>query len=577
MNKKVKLSRIAAVTLVLSMFLLIPVCKTAGQIPKGGTFNAVLISEPRVVSPYTGSWTPGFVAGQIWNSLLAIDDNMEPTIPNLAKELPEINEAEGSYTFKLREGVKWHDGEEFNAEDVKFTFEQMAQYDIFSSLYFKDTVVEILDDYTVKITPGTFYPGIQMTLFGGLDTVIVPEHILGDNVEGYLDDTFRSGDPERTIGTGPFKFKEWVKGSHIVLERFDDFWGAPAPYLDEIVIKIIPEPSAVLAAFQTGEADYVFRGMPYEAYDTLVADENLNVYTNNRPPYKMVMPINTKHPVLSNVKVRQAMSYAIDRDSIVASATNGLGSVTDSYWTPDITTPSPDRTIYTYNPDKAKELLDEAGYPADASGVRAGLELEFLTRRGEPEEALAADIIEDDLEAVGFTIERKVVDFATMLELGSNFEFDFQLYKRWVMTFWTLQLFHSDWIIKGQYFANSIQYDNPDVDKAFDNWRLEADPVKQRQYLQEAEALISHDVPEILLYDVVFINVVRKTFKAVDGAKWGTLPDGRYVFWDSLHNMYWTEGEVPVNEFFTSLGLVGTAVVTASLALVIRQWRRKVN
>jgi peptide/nickel transport system substrate-binding protein len=157
----------------------------------------------------------------------------------LATALPEINEAEGSYTFELRGDVKFHDGEKMTAEDVKFTFENMAQYDIFSAKYFENTVVTIIDDYNVKITPGTYWPGIQMPLFAGLDTSIVPEHILGDKVDTYLDDPFRTESP---IGTGPFKFQEWVKGSYIILARNDDYFNSPAPYLDEIIIQVIPGP-----------------------------------------------------------------------------------------------------------------------------------------------------------------------------------------------------------------------------------------------------------------------------------------------------------------------------------------------
>lgn len=563
-----KLPRVVEVALVLGMLCLPPAFMVVGQTPQGGTMTVVLIAEPRVLSPYTGSWNSGFVAGQIFNSLLAIDDNMDPTLPSLATELPEINEAEGSYTFKLREGVKWHDGEPFTADDVKFTFEEMMQYDIFGALYFKDTVVEILDKSTVKITPGTYYPGVQMTLFAGLDTSILPKHILGDVVDEYLDQPFRTESP---VGTGPFKFKEWVTGSHIVYEAFDDYWGE-GPYLDEVVVKIIPEPATVLAAFQTGEADYVFRGMPYEAYETLVEDPNLEVYKHTRPPYKMVLDLNTIHPILSNVKVRQAIAYAVNRDAIISDATNGLCEVTDSYWTSDITAPSPERSIYTYDPTKAAQLLDEAGYSA-------GFEIELLMRRGEPEEALAAELLRDDLAAIGITMTIKTVDFGTFLQLESVYDYDFCMLKRWVMTFWTLQLFHSEWIIEGQFFANSIHYSNSNVDAAFDDWRLAADPAKQREYLQKAEALISHDVPEILLYDVTFINVVRKTFQPAPGAESGTLPDGRYVFWDPLNNMYWTEGTVPVPEIVLGAAMlgIGTVLVTATTALIMRRRRKSAN
>ena len=477
--------------------------------------------------------------------------------------------------------MKWHDGQLFTADDVKFTFENMMQYDIFGALYFKDTIVEILDKSTVKITPGMFMPGLQMTLFGSLDTAITPKHVL-EGVEDYPTDPFRTESP---VGTGPFKFKEWVAGSYLVLERFDDYWAAPAPYLDEIVLRIIPEPATMTAAFVTGEADYQFRGLPYEVYDTLKANPDLNVIKATRPPYKAFLTFNHKAEYISDMNVRQAIAYAIDRATLANLATNGICQMTNSWWTPDITPPSPARTIYAYDPDKAGSLLDK-DYPADAAGDR-GITIELLTRRGEAEEALAAEMIRDDLSAVGITLELKTVDFATMRDLYNNFDYDIYLAKRWVMSFWTYQLWHSDWIIKGRSFSNSAQYNNSQVDTLFDSWLVEVDPAKQKDFLQQVETIVSDELPSLPLWDLVWLNVIRKTFQPVPGAEIGILPDCRYVFWDSLENMFWTEGTIPATTvtvattimvpFGPTKWLWVGAFLTLTGALVTNRRRRKVN
>jgi len=570
---RIKLSRVVSVVLVLGMFLLPQAITTAGEdIPHGGTLTTVLISEPRVISPDSLSWNDGFVAGQMFNSLLIRDDDLN-LIPNLATEMPVINQEEGSYTFKFRSGVKFHDGEPMTAEDVKFTFENIVTYNVFGGMFFRDTTVEILDDTTVKIMPKTFVPPVQMIMFGGLMTSIVPEHILGDNVEGFLDDPFRTTEP---IGTGPFKLKEWVQGSHIILERFDDYWAAPAPYLDEIVIRIMPEPATVLAAFQAGEVDYIFRGMPYEAFDTLDEDPELNVYSWKRPFYKASININTKHGSLSNVKVRQAIAYAINREDIVASATNGLASVTDTFYVPDVAPPSPDRTIYTHDPNKAKQILNDAGFIAHADGSR-GISIELLLRRGEPEEELAAELIQDDLSNVGITVNLKIVDFGTFLELTSNYQYDMSLLKRAIMIIGEYQHYHSNYIIPGVPFVNDLQYVNEDLDAAFDAWLAESDPAKQIEYLQEAENHLTNDVPLILLYDVSFVVVVRNTFQPVPGAVFGTLPDGRFVFWDSLENMYSTEGMVPEIACGTMLWIGSIFAVVITTAVIVRKRQKQMN
>jgi len=572
--KYLKLKRLAAVTLFLAMLLLpmgLP-SEAQNDIPRGGTFTITLGSEPRVISPFSGSWSSGVPAAQMFNSLLGFDSDTQPTIPRLATELPVINEAEGSYTFKLRQGVKWHDGEPMTAEDVKFTFEEMAQYDIFAAKYFENSVVDIIDEETIKITPGTFWPGIQMPLFAGLDTSIVPKHIL-EGVEDYISHPFRTTEP---VGTGPFKFKEWVTGSYIILERFDDYWNAPTPYLDEVVIKVIPEPSTMLAAFQTGESDYQFRGLPYDSYDTLAANPELNVIKYNRPPYKAMLSFNHIREYLSDINVRKAITYALNRVEMAELATNGLCQVTDTFWTPDIAPPSPDNTIYTYDPVMANTLLDEAGYAKGADGMRFTIEL--LTRRGEAEEELLGDLIEDYLSEVGITVDRKVVDFGTQLQLTSNYEYDMSLTKRWVQTFWTYQLFHSDWIIPGQNFANALHYENEEMDATFDAWLVETDPMKQQELLQKVDEIATREIPQLPIYDLVWINVIRKTFQPVPGAKVGTLPDCRYVFWDSLENTYWTEGTVvPEITLDTALIWITTVFSVGTTVLILHKRRKLAN
>ena len=566
-NKNIELNRVLAVTLLLGILFLPPCLIGAEQITRGGTLTVVLLAEPWEVNPYRGAWNAGFIAGQLFNALLTLDDELNP-VPSLAERW-EIDNVTRSYTFYLRRNVKWHDNNPFSSEDIKFTFEKMQQYDVFGSHYFANTTVDILDDYTVRITPESFLPGVQMLLFAGLDTVIFPKHIL-EGVD-YLQSPFRTENP---IGTGPFKFLEWVEGS-IVLERFENYWDPGKPYLDRVLIRIIPDPDMVLATIGEGEADYIFQGMPYEAYDTLKEDENLEVYVQTRPPYKAVLDINTQHPILSNVKVRQAIAYALDRDEIVANATNGLCNVTDSYWNPLITSPNPERTIYTYNQTKAEQLLGEAGYPVNPStGER--FKIELLLRLGEPVEARTAELMKDDLAVVGITVELKTVDFGKFLELTSNYQYDTSLIKRWIMPFWTLQLFHSDWIIPGQIFGNYVQYSKDEVDTAFDAWQAETDPQKQREYLQQVELHLSQDVPEILLWDEVFTRVVRKTIKVVPEVK--TSPDGLYVFWNPLENMYWT-GE-PVPEIFLEATIwlwVGTILVMTTTTLILSKKRKSAN
>jgi len=488
----------------------------------GGTLTVALVAEPKNLNPYTGAWHSGFVDAQIFNSLLELDENLQPR-PSLAESWKILSD-EKAYLFKLREGVKWHDGEPLTVDDVKFSFEKIiSKYDIFGALYFNNTVVEIVDSRTVKIKPGVFLPGAQMLLFASIDTAIVPKHLL----EGR--DFLKSDFINHPIGTGPFKFKEWVKGSYIELVKNEDYWKTGKPYLDKIIVKFVTDPSTLVASLQAGEVNYVFRGLPYETYHSLVNNPNLDVIKSVRPPYKMFLSFNLKNPILSNKLVRKAIAYALNRTDIAKKATLGICSVTNTWLPESEITPSPNIKTYEYNPQKAEELLDEAGYPRGSDGKRFTIEL--LTRTGEAEEAEIADLIKNYLENVGIDIRIKRVDFGTLLDLTANFNYDMVLWKSWISTIWQYQQYTTEWIIHDP-FANIYQYSNPRVDDLFHQWLKEPDPEKQKEILREIDVILTDDLPQIPLYNVVFLNVKSKNVKGPD------IPVGKYVFWDALENTY---------------------------------------
>lgn len=169
----------------------------------------------------------------------------------------------------------------------------------------------------------------------------------------------------------------------------------------------------------------------------------------------------------------------------------------------------PNITEYDYNIQKANELLDKAGYPKGQDGKR--FKIELLTRTGEAEEAAVADLIKDHLSRVGIEVVLKRVDFATMLDLETKYQFDFVLLKRWEETLWSYQLFHSSWIKPGVAFSNTMLYKNPEVDRLLDAWLAEPSEEKQITLLQQLEAILTSELPEIPIYDLVWLNVKTHT------------------------------------------------------------------
>lgn len=488
--------------------------------PQGNVLRVALISEPKYIDPYWGGWNTGFVSAQVFDSLLQYDVNGN-IVPGLAKSY-EILYDEGAYLFVLREGVKFHDGKPLTPEDVKFSFEELIpKYDTFGVEYFANTTVEIINSSAVKIKPGVFLPAVQIPLIASIDCAILPKHLL----EGK--DYYSSDFLYKPVGTGPFMFKEWVKGSHIILVKNPDYWDKGKPLLDQIVIRIITDASSILAALQAGEVDYVFRGLPYEAYTTLVANPRLDVIPSYNPPYKLVIQFNCNHTILSNKLVRQAIAYAINKTEIAEKVTARLANVTHSFLNERYAS-TKYAVVYEYNPSKAEELLDRAGYPRGSDGYRFKLE---LLLRNEPEEMNAGYMIRDYLSKVGIKVETKVVDFGTWLDLQVKGQYDFNVGKYWIVPFWHYQLFTTKYIGKGA-FTNTMFYSNPEVDKLFEQWIKEADPQKQKAILEEIDKKLSTDLPWIPLYDLVWLNVKAKYVKGPD------IPIGRYVFFDKLYNTY---------------------------------------
>jgi len=468
---------------------------------RGGTLVMALVSEPTVLDSCNGAWNVAPLAGNIQNSLLETDENMK-IVPGLAESW-QVDYEKKQIVFKIRKGVTWHDGKPLTVEDVKFSFQELLpKYDN-RGLYLKGTTVEIVDDTTVIMKPGDWAPGIMISRLASADWTVFPKHLL----EGV--DFTKSKFRRAPVGTGPFKFKEWVRGSHITLERNDNYWRPGKPYLDRIIIKFIREPSMLLAALATGEADFVYRGLPYEAYASMEKNPNLTVIVDFKPNYKLYILNNLKQPELSNKKVRKAIAYALDKKDITAKATSNLCRTSDRPFAPEFLPGTPKITVYEYNPKKAEELLDEAGYPRKNGGSRFGLEL--LVRAGEAEEEKTADLIKDYLNAVGIDLTIKKADFNTVLQLQANYQYDMSLTKRWILGVYSYQNHHSKWIRPGMRLSNVTQFSNPKVDQLYDLWAYHAkSEAEGEKALLDVETIITDELPEIPLFDIAWMYVWSK-------------------------------------------------------------------
>lgn len=527
------------------------------------------MSEPKFLDPTPGAWISIFMAAQIFDTLLTFDEKLA-ILPNLAESW-EVRADEKAFVFKIREGVKWHDGKPLTVEDIKFSFEKIiSKYDVFGSFYFKDVIVEIVDKRTVKIKPEFFVPAAQLELFSLWSTSIYPKHILED--VDFPKSEFRF----KPIGTGPFKFVEWIKGSHITLERNPHYWKPGAPMADTLIVRFIPDPATMVAAVELGELHYAHR-LPFEAYHRLKANPDLEPIPADKPDGIFTIEINLKHPILSDLRVRKALAHAINKAELISKVTLGVWTkVADSFWSPaNVAGKFGKIPIYMYDPTLSEKLLDEAGYKRGPDGKR--FRLEILTWLHDPLYRLSADVLREQLVGVGIDAVVKAVDFATLMGLRLERKYEITLLNRWIAPFYFYQVFHSKWDVPGAW-TNIMGYNNPKVDEYYEKWLVEVDPEARMEYLRKINEIVLMDLPWIPLYYYVYLDVRRKDVGGPD------LPAGRYMGYAPLIYTYIIPPAppvppppvpVPIDPIMVSGYIVALAIAVVAVAIIMRMRRRR--
>ncbi len=372
------------------MTVLLAACAPA-QLPAAPT-PQVTPAAPKTVtiSFFEEPDSLSFIYSQMWFATLAMDliqrglwvyDDSQNFVPELATEVPSrenggISEDGKTITVKLRQGVRWHDGQPVTSADVKFTYDAiMNPKNTIDTRYpYEDYIesVETPDDYTVVIHFKEPFAGWWTTF-----PYILPKHLLGDLET--LDEAEWNRAP---IGFGPFKFKEWVSGDHITLEKNPDYWRG-APKVDVIHIKIVPSSEAQMAAIQAG--GQVDIGV-FHSYDEVPVLEKLGtvdvkaIYYAYNEFYPFNLDPKTGHPAFQDARVRRAIAMSIDREQITKTLLQGLTQPAHTFW--DGTAyANKDIPLYPYDPKAAAQLLDEAGWiDHDGDGIRDkdGVKLSFV-------------------------------------------------------------------------------------------------------------------------------------------------------------------------------------------------------
>ena len=457
-----------------------------------------LSADPKTLTPASGGTdNDSCVAFRMFSSLTQSDENFQAA-PDLAQSW-EVSEDCMTYTFHLNPDAKFHDGTPVTAEDVEFSVLEMGMtcVNVCPRGLGGDTIesVEIPDEHTIVFRLGNPFPEVLNPYYGfgpRCSSVVKKAHYEGT-------DYFTNPYNYEPIGSGPYKFVEWVRGSHIVLERWDEYWGEK-PTIETVVFRIIPDPMAMALAFENGEVDWV----PV----TLLASEikRLNSVAGRDARFHGVpcgdsisLRFNHRREVFQNIAVRRAFTYAINRGRIPGFVYHGgaiaapgnimLTPVSEWYFNPNV-------KQVEYDPEMAKTLLDKAGYPVGSDGWRFHINLIHGTFF--PEDIQVAELIKADLAKVKVDVEINTLDYAAWVDRGFvNWDFDLNLSSLCSgPTPIAMKRFHTD-NIKRVAWANDAGFSNFEYDALFERMISETDVAKRRAYLYRMQEILVEEQPHV--------------------------------------------------------------------------------
>ena len=524
--------RLVSRLLVLACLVLLGTTPALAQsAARGGTLVIGIEADPDILDPHVGTgWVTWRVDYQINEGLVREDLTVKPTGPGPAPIVPslatswEMSPDGATYTFKLRKGVKFHDGTDFNADAVLYNFERIWKKDAphyydraggFANLLMRKVKdVKVVDSHTVAIT--LVHPWAeflrQIAQFSPVRATFISPAAL--KKWGNKDIA------EHPVGTGPFEFVERVRGQKIVLKRNESYWGNKAP-LDRIIFRPLPEAAARVTALQTGEVHMII-APPLDSVEPLKAQGyQLQL---SWPPHLWYYSVNTNqgYPT-SDVRVRRAIQMAINKDAIATQLLKGTASPAHQMFAPSSPPFDPNFKMYSYDPAAAKKLLTEAGF---ANGFEAKW-MTSVSGSGQIAPVQITEMIQADLAKVGIKINIETYEWIAYIYkqrggLQANKADASQL--SWGMTTNTWLNFWSNSRLNYGGRGPVGDYVNP----AYDDLVEQA----ERQTDQAAMVRLYRKAHEMLMHDAAYIPIIHDRAPIVLGPKVKGFVNPNQEAWD---------------------------------------------
>ena len=496
---------------------------------QGGTLVMVVAGTPRHLNPAVQSGIATGVPGaQIFATPLRFDENWNPQ-PYLAESW-NISDDGLTVTLNLVKGATFHDGKPITSEDVAFSIETVRANHPFKTMFEPVEEVETPDAHTAILRLSKPHPALLLAMSSQLLSII-PKHIYGDG----QDPKTHPRNSQDVVGSGPFKFKEFKPGEHIILERNENFFIKDRPYLDRIVIRIIKDNQTRLLTLEKGESHMAtFNAQPRDL-KRLGKSDHLVLTPEG---YAAIGPVNwlafnlARKP-FDDLRVRKAIAYTVDRNFILKALMLGTAKAATGPLVPDNPFYNGDVETYDLDLDKANALLDEAGHPKGSDGVRFPITIDYIPGAAMHKEL--AEYLKPQLKKVGIDATvRAAPDFPTWAKRVGGHDFDIS----WDVVFhWgdpvigVHRTYLSNNIRKGVIWSNTQSYANPKVDELLARAAVELDPAKRKAIYHEFQEIVVDELPMYWTHVLPYHTIYHKNLGNPPQSIWGASSPMDETYW----------------------------------------------
>ncbi len=476
---------------------------------RGGRLTACMFLEPNSLDPAAATYIPGIVVlKNVIEALIELDQQGRAH-PRLATGW-QVSRDGREWTFRLREGIMFHDGTPFNADAVKFSFDRILDPATKSQTGLSEIGTyqssQVVDSKTIKMTfkepYAPFFNNLHDVVLGAVSPAAVKKYgaDFGSN----------------PVGTGPYKFQEWVRGGHITLVRNDKYVNTSdivshktLPYLDTLTFRVIMEDQTRLNSLRTGEADFIYR-VPAINVEGVQSDPRFQVFKNMYAGEPVMFLINRSKFPTDDLAVARAMQFAVNKQVVTRIATAGISPVAYGPLKPVVWGYNPEvEKLYRYDPPKARQVLEEAGWKAGPGGIRVknGQACKMVCAvKSDPVTVSMLTAIQGMLKSVGIDLEIQTMALPASEELARQGKSN--------MTFMEWRGIDPD-ILTVQFHSKNIggwnmgHFRNPALDRLLDEGRALVDPKQRLPLYQKAQMVIMDQAATLPLYNLI----------AIDGAK----------------------------------------------------------